>query len=236
METATASTDTILVIEDEPHMRTLLHVTLKQEGYRSIPAANGTEGIAAAIEHSPSVVLLDLGLPDIDGVDVAAKIRAHTDAPIIVISARTQEEQKIQALDGGASDYVTKPFGTGELLARIRVALRQRKQSDPEEPVGTVQVGDLEVDFDMRTVKVAGKEIHLTPTEYKLLGLLMRSEGRVLTHRQLLQGVWGPSSIAHVQYLRVYMKRLRYKLEPEPARPRYLINEPGVGYRLRFLN
>jgi len=148
--------ETVLVIEDEPHMRTLLHVTLKQEGYRSIPVASGAEGVAAAIEHHPSVVLLDLGLPDLDGVEVTGKIRERGDVPIIVISARSQEEQKIRALDGGATDYMTKPFGTGELLARIRVAIRRHRRPAPVEASGTVCIGDLVVDFDLRSVSVAG--------------------------------------------------------------------------------
>jgi two-component system KDP operon response regulator KdpE len=224
----------VLIIEDEPHMRTLLHVTLKQEGYRCIQATNGEEGVAQALKAGPNVVLLDLGLPDVDGLDVTTRIREKSTVPIIVISARGQEEHKISALDTGANDYITKPFSTGELLARVRVALRSSPPAVEETETGTVRVGDLAIDFDMRRVTVGGVEIHLTPTEYRLLGLLMRSGGRVLTHRQILRQVWGPGYEAQVQYLRVYMKKLRYKIESEPAQPKYLINEPGVGYRLRL--
>jgi two-component system KDP operon response regulator KdpE len=224
----------VLIIEDEPHMRTLLHVTLKQEGYRCIQATNGEEGIAQALKGAPNVVLLDLGLPDVDGLDVTSRIREKSTVPIIVISARGQEEHKITALDTGANDYITKPFSTGELLARVRVALRSSPPPVEETETGTVRVGDLTIDFDMRRVTVGGVEIHLTPTEYRLLGLLMRSGGRVLTHRQILRQVWGAGYETQVQYLRVYMKKLRYKIESEPAQPKYLINEPGVGYRLRL--
>jgi two-component system KDP operon response regulator KdpE len=224
---------TILVIEDEPHMRTLLGVTLKQHGYHSIHATTGKEGITAAQKCLPDVVLLDLGLPDLDGVEVATRIRQKSAVPIIVISARGREEDKIAALDGGANDYVTKPFGAGELLARIRVAVRNFPRVE-ESDTGTVQVGDLIVDFDMRRVTIGGNEIHLTPTEYRLLAVMVRSAGRVVTHRQILREVWGPGSETQGHYLRVYMKQLRYKIEPEPAQPKYLINEPGVGYRLRM--
>jgi two-component system KDP operon response regulator KdpE len=224
----------VLIIEDEPHMRTLLHVTLKQEGYRCMQATNGEDGVSQALKGAPSVVLLDLGLPDVDGLDVTSRIRERSAVPIIVISARGQEEHKISALDTGANDYITKPFSTGELLARIRVALRSSPPPVEETETGTIRVGDLVIDFDMRRVTVGGSEIHLTPTEYRLLGLLMRSGGRVLTHRQILRQVWGPGYETQVQYLRVYMKKLRYKIEAEPAQPKYLINEPGVGYRLRM--
>jgi two-component system KDP operon response regulator KdpE len=223
----------ILVIEDEPHMRTLLGVTLKQHGYECHHASTGKEGIAAAQKGAVDVVLLDLGLPDVDGVEVTTRIRQRSSVPIIVISARGREEDKIAALDGGANDYLTKPFGTGELLARIRVAVRNFPRAE-ETDTGKVQVGDLIVDFDMRRITIAGVEIHLTPTEYRLLGVMVRSAGRVVTHRQILREVWGPGSEGQGHYLRVYMKQLRYKIEPEPAQPKYLINEPGVGYRLRL--
>jgi two-component system, OmpR family, KDP operon response regulator KdpE len=222
----------VLVIEDEPPTRALLQVTLKQQGYRCLHAATGAEGIAAALYKDPGVVLLDLGLPDLDGVEVTRRIRERSAVPIIVVSARGQEEHKIAALDGGANDYVTKPFVAGELLARIRVALRNRPDEE-DEPTGRVMVGNLSVDFDMRRVTVSGVEVAVTPTEYRLLGMLILAAGRVLTHRQLLRKVWGPGYETQVGSLRVYMKRLRYKIEPEPAQPKYLINEPGVGYRLR---
>lgn len=224
---------TVLVVEDDSHMRTLLQVTLKQQGYRCVQAATGAEGIQAALQQGPSAVLLDLGLPDLDGLEVTARIRERSAVPIIVISARGQEEQKILALDSGATDYVTKPFAMGELLARIRAAIRNSQSVALEPESGAIQIGELCVDFDMRRVSAGGAEVHLTPIEYKLLQLLVRSGGRVLTHRQILQAVWGPAYVTQVQYLRVYMKKLRYKIEREPAQPRYLINEPGVGYRLR---
>jgi two-component system KDP operon response regulator KdpE len=222
----------VLVIEDEAPTRALLQVALKQQGYRCLQAATGAEGIAVARSRAPAVVLLDLGLPDVDGVEVTRRIRERSAVPIIVVSARGQEEHKIAALDGGANDYVTKPFVSGELFARIRVALRNRPDEEAE-PTGSVTVGNLTVDFDMRLVTVSGVEISVTPTEYRLLGMLIQAAGRVLTHRQLLRKVWGPGYETQVGSLRVYMKRLRYKIEPEPAQPRYLINEPGVGYRLR---
>jgi two-component system KDP operon response regulator KdpE len=179
---------------------------------------------------------LDLGLPDLDGVEVTRRIRERSDVPIIVVSARGQEEAKIAALDGGANDYVTKPFAAGELLARIRVALRTASSAEslPGVGAGKLTVGELTIDFDLRRVTMAGKERHLTPIEYRLLSVMILSAGRVLTHQQLLQQVWGPRHAAQTNYLRVYMKKLRYKIEQEPARPRYLVNEAGVGYRLRI--
>lgn len=223
----------ILVIDDEPHARALLHGALERQGYRYLEAANGKDGISAALETSPSTVLLDLGLPDMDGVEVARQIRERSSVPIIVVSARVDEADKIDALDGGANDYVVKPFGEGELLARIRAALRNGGAEAESLDSGSVTIGDLTMDFDLRKVTASGREVRLTPTEYRLLRLMVRSAGRVLTHRQILKAVWGPNFTSEVQYLRVYMKKLRYKLEPEPARPKYLINEAGVGYRLR---
>ena len=224
----------ILVIEDEPHARAVLQVTLKQQGYVCIHAPTGAEGVAAALEREPSVVLLDLGLPDLDGVEVTRRIRERSAVPIIVVSARGQEEHKIEALDEGANDYITKPFVAGELLARIRVALRNTQTSEKSFDAGTVRIGDLSVNFDLRRVTIGGNEVHLTPIEYRLLGVMVRSSGRVLSNRQILRQVWGPRYDEQLGYLRVYMKKLRYKIEPEPARPKYLVNEPGVGYRLRL--
>ena len=222
----------ILLIEDEAHTRALLHVTLRQHGFHCIHASTGVGGAAAAIEHDPSLVLLDLGLPDLDGIEVTHRIREESSVPIIVLSAREQESDKIAALDGGANDYMTKPFQAGELMARIRVALRSRSPNLPAPPeTGTVMVGELSVDFDARRVAMAGSEVALTPTEYRLLGVLIGARGRVLTHRQILQSVWGSRYATQTNYLRVYMKKLRHKIEPEPARPRYLLNMPGVGYR-----
>jgi two-component system KDP operon response regulator KdpE len=223
----------ILVIEDEPHARMLLQVTLKQEGYRCLHAINGQTGIDAALGREPHVVLLDLGLPDLDGVEVTRRIRERSGVPIIVVSARGQEEDKIAALDEGANDYVTKPFAVGELLARIRVALRSARETDTSPETGTITVGDLSVDFDMRRVTVGEREVHLTPIEYRLISVMIRSAGRVLSHRQILRQVWGPLYDDQMGYLRVYMKKLRYKIEAEPAQPMYLVNEIGIGYRLR---
>jgi two-component system KDP operon response regulator KdpE len=223
----------ILVIEDEPHTRVLLQVTLGQEGYQCLHASTGIAGVAAAVDQAPQVVLLDLGLPDLDGVEVTRRIREQSDVPVIVISARDKEADKIAALDGGANDYITKPFVAGELLARIRVALRYASRPHRTSESGKITIGDLSIDFDMRQVRMAGNDVHLTPIEYRLLSVMVLSADRVVSQQQLLQQVWGPRYAAHDNYLRVYMKKLRYKIEPEPARPRYLINVAGVGYRLR---
>jgi two-component system KDP operon response regulator KdpE len=222
----------VLVIEDEPNTRVLLQVTLGQSGYQCLHASTGLAGVSATIELAPSVVLLDLGLPDLEGVEVTRRIRERSTVPIIVVSARGQEADKIAALDEGANDYVTKPFSAGELLARIRVALRMATTVPSASPTGTVWLGELSIDFDRRRVTRRGMELHLTPIEYRLLGVMMASAGKVLTHQQILQQVWGPKHGEHMNYLRVYMKKLRHKIEVEPARPRFLLNEPGVGYRL----
>ena len=223
----------LLVIEDDSQMRKFLRASLASQGYRVVEALNGSEGLAHAATYNPELILLDLGLPDIDGLEVTKRLREWATAPIIVISARGQEDDKINALDAGADDYLTKPFGTGELLARIRVALRHAARSGAERNAPTITVGELSVDLDKRIVHVAGKEVHLTPTEYKLLALLLKHAGKVLTHRQLLKEVWGPGYANNTQYLRVYMVQLRHKLEVDAARPRYLLTEPGVGYRLK---
>jgi two-component system KDP operon response regulator KdpE len=224
----------ILIVEDEPQMARFLRVSLSAHGYRLVEAKTGAEGLALVTSRRPNIILLDLGLPDIDGLEVARRIREWTRTPIIVISARGQDEDKVNALDGGADDYLTKPFSVAELLARIRVALRHVADtvSGGEEPL--FELGDLRVDLAKREVSVRGEDIHLTPTEYRLLGTLIRYAGRVVTHRQLLREVWGPTYVDHTQYLRVYMGQLRHKLEEDPARPRYLVNEPGVGYRLKI--
>jgi two-component system KDP operon response regulator KdpE len=223
----------VLVVDDEAPTRALLQMTLRQEGYRCLVASTGAAAVTAVIQSEPGVVLLDLGLPDVDGVEVTRRIRGRSAVPIIVVSARGLEAHKIAALDAGANDYVTKPFAPGELLARIRVALRSRAPEE-KEPEGKVTIGNLTVDFDMRLVTVGGVEVHLTPMEYRLLGMLVRAGGRVVTHDRILRECWGVGSEGQVGSLRVYMKRLRYKIEPEPAQPKYLINEPGVGYRLRI--
>jgi two-component system, OmpR family, KDP operon response regulator KdpE len=224
----------ILVIDDEPNTRALLQWTLAQRGYDCLHASTGAEGVAVTINCAPSVILLDLGLPDLDGVEVTLRIRERCGAPIIIVSASGRESDKIAALDAGANDYVTKPFVAGELLARIRVALRGLSPPDSGPPTGKMTIGELQVDFDLRSVLVAGREVRLSPIEYQLLTVLMRSPGRVLTHQQILRQVWGPRYAAQLNYLRVYMKKLRHKIELEPARPKYLVNELGVGYKLQM--
>jgi two-component system KDP operon response regulator KdpE len=224
----------ILLIEDEPQMRRFLRVTLQSHGYRLTEASSGGEGLQEATTRNPDVVLLDLGLPDMDGIEVTARLREWSEVPIIVISAREQEEDKIRALDAGADDYLTKPFGAGELLARIRVALRHEamKQSEQKEPVFVLD--ELRVDLSKRQVFLRDSEVHLTPIEYRLLAVLIKNAGKVVTHTQLLKEVWGPVYSDQTQYLRVYMTSLRRKLEADPARPKFLINEPGVGYRFKL--
>ena len=223
---------TVLVVEDEAHMRSFLRTTLLHNGYEVIEASTGASAVQALRAGGIDLVLLDLGLPDVDGVEVAARARQHGSMPVIVISARHREETKIEALDRGASDYVTKPFGAGELLARIRAALRATETRAPAPALFTV--GDLKVSLARRQAWLNGEEVHLTPTEHDLLSVLVRSSGRVVSHRELLRAVWGSEAIEERQYLRVYMRQLRYKLEPEPAQPRYLITVPGVGYRMRI--
>jgi two-component system KDP operon response regulator KdpE len=224
----------VLLIEDELAMRRLLQVTLSHNGYRLLEATTGQEGTYLAQRRQPDLILLDLGLPDASGIAVTQTIRRTSEVPIIVISARDTEDQKIAALDAGADDYVTKPFAPGELLARIRVALRHSLRHDRSLLTGSFRVGELEVDFDARRVVVAGREVHLTPTEYKLLCVLIASAGKVVTHRHLLHEVWGPGSVDRVEYLRVFMKQLRYKLEARQGSPQYLLTEPAVGYRLQY--
>ena len=223
---------TILLIEDESEIRRFLRTTLPAHGFRLYEAATGSDGLAEAQARNPDLILLDLGLPDLEGSEVIRRVREWTSTPIIVLSARDQEQVKVAALDFGADDYVTKPFGINELLARIRAALRHasRSRSDSGETIFTL--GDLKVDLGRRLVFVSEKEIHLTPIEYKLLTTLIRYVGKVLTHRQLLKEVWGPLHVEEGHYLRVYMRQLRNKLEKNPAHPRYLVTELGVGYRL----
>jgi len=232
-EPVEATAPLVLLIEDEPQMRRFLRATLGSHGYRLVEAETAAMGIAHATAHNPDLVLLDLGLPDRDGLDVTRQLREWSTVPIVVLSARGQESDKIAALDAGADDYLTKPFGAGELLARIRVALRHaaRAAGEPEEPIATF--GDVTVDRAKRQVLRGGAEVHLTPREYKLLLMLLRHSGKVVTHQQLLKEVWGPGSTHETHYLRVYMAQLRHKLEDDPARPRHLTTEAGVGYRLR---
>jgi two-component system KDP operon response regulator KdpE len=221
----------ILVVDDEQPIRKFLRTSLAAHDHDVIEAATAGDGIALAAARKPDLILLDLGLPDMDGLEVTKRLREWTATPIIVLSAREQEHDKIDALDAGADDYLTKPFGVGELVARIRVALRHAVPAGNGSSV--FAVGDLKVDIEKRQVFVAEHEVHLTPTEYKLLLLLVQHAGKVVTQQQLLKAVWGPAYAQESQYLRVYMGQLRHKLERDPARPRYLITEPGVGYRLK---
>jgi two-component system KDP operon response regulator KdpE len=221
----------VLIIEDDEKIRNVLRTVLELEQYRVIEAENGERGIVELKSHRPDIVVLDLGLPDCDGVDLIRNARKWSSVPIVVLSARAQEEQKVNALEAGADDYVTKPFGTRELLVRIRVALRHGLQPPGEEP--TFKIGQWEVDIAKRRItNGGGAELHLTPLEYRLLEILSKHAGMVVTHRQLLQQVWGPGSIEQTHYLRGYIKQLRDKLEPDPTRPQFLLTETGVGYRL----
>jgi two-component system KDP operon response regulator KdpE len=222
----------ILLVEDDPEIRRWLRVILEAEGYRLLFAETGEQGVIEAAARRPELILLDLGLPDLDGVEVIRRIRGWSSTPIIVISARGQEKDKVEALDSGADDYVSKPFGVGELLARLRVALRHAATVQTGAEPTRFKTGGLEVDLAARWVRVDGREVHLTPIEYKLLTALARHPGRMLTHRQLLREVWGPNFVEHNNYLRVHMSQLRRKVEDQPARPRYILTEPGVGYRL----
>jgi two-component system KDP operon response regulator KdpE len=220
---------TVLVVEDEPEIRRFLRSSLGADGYRVVEAESGDRGATDAGTHKPDLAIVDLGLPDIDGVEVIRRIRAWSPMPILVLSARAQERSKIEALDAGADDYVTKPFGVGELLARVRVALRHAARP----PSGKIlSFSDVSVDFEKRHAVRCGSEVHLTPIEFRLLGCLAKHLGMVVTHRQLLREVWGPSHVEHTHYLRIYMKQLREKLEADPVRPRHLLTETGVGYRL----
>lgn len=223
----------ILMIEDEAQIRRFLRTTLTSNHYRLVEATTAQDGLQLAASRTPDLVILDLGLPDKDGLVVIAELRGWTAVPIIVLSAREQEGDKVLALDAGADDYLTKPFSVNELLARIRVALRHASQMGQEGDSPVFTVGDLRVDLAQRQVFIADKEIHLTPIEYKLLTMLVRHAGKVITQRQLLKEVWGPAYTDESHYLRVYMGQLRHKLEANPARPCYLLTEPGVGYRLK---
>jgi two-component system KDP operon response regulator KdpE len=220
----------VLVVDDEPAIRRFLRVSLSAHRYAVFEADNGQAALSAVVADRPDLIILDLGLPDLDGIEVTRLLREWTHIPIIILSVRGQEADKVAALDAGADDYLTKPFGVGELLARMRVALRRGSQSGVQ-PVFTS--GDLAVDLARRVVTVAGREVQLTPTEYDLLRVLVTHAGRVLTHRQLLREVWGIGYEPETHMLRVNISNLRRKIEPDPARPRYILTEPGVGYRLR---
>ena len=219
-----------VVIEDDAHIRRFLKATLEENGFKYVEAESAKRGLVQCETQMPDVIVLDLGLPDMDGLEVIERVREWTKVPIVVLSARGQEKDKVTALDSGADDYLTKPFGVDELMARVRVALRRSAKTDGE-PV--FRHKGLEVDLEKRVVSVSGKEVHLTPIEYRLLATLVKHAGKVLTHKQLLVEVWGPNAEFEHQYVRVYMNQLRHKLEPEPARPKYLVTETGVGYRLK---
>jgi two-component system KDP operon response regulator KdpE len=223
----------ILLIEDDPHIRRFLRASLVTQGFDLIEAETGREGLALAASRVPEVVLLDLGLPDMEGIEVINQLRTWSSVPIIVLSARGQERDKVANLDAGADDYLTKPFGVGELLARIRVALRKVMPVEEGKPEIIYSLGNIKVDFERRLVFRGQEEVHLTPIEYKLLSVLIKHRGKVVTHRQLLKEVWGPSYIEQNPYLRIFVLNLRRKLEADPTRPQYLLTEPGVGYRLR---
>jgi two-component system KDP operon response regulator KdpE len=218
-----------LVIDDEPQIRRLLRVTLEANGYRVFDAATGNEGIIQAAQRRPDIVLLDLGLPDLDGVTVLKRLREWSHVPVVVLSVRDREEDKIAALDNGADDYVTKPFNSGELLARLRAALRHVQ---PQGADALFRSGNIEVDLAARLVRKRGLEVKLTPIEYSLLRLLVSYAGKVLTHRQLLTEVWGANAVEQTHYLRVHVAHLREKLEDDSAKPDLILTEPGVGYRL----
>jgi two-component system, OmpR family, KDP operon response regulator KdpE len=222
-----------LIIEDEPHMRRFLRATLRGNAFQVVEAGSAREGLAQAAGRNPEVILLDLGLPDRDGREVTRELRRTTKAPIIILSARGQEHEKVTLLDLGADDYLTKPFGAAELLARIRVALRHAAMPPEAMQEPSFLAGEVSVDAVRRQVFRGREEVHLTPTEYKLLLTLLRHAGQVLTHRQLLREVWGANYVEQTHYLRVYMAQLRQKLERDSTRPRLLLTEPGIGYRLR---
>ena len=227
----TGAPATILIVEDEPDIRRFLRTSLGTEGYTIVEAESGERGVVDAGTHKPDLAIVDLGLPDIDGVEVIRRIRAWSPMPILVLSARAFEHAKVEALDAGADDYVTKPFGVGELLARVRVALRHTARAPGGKPL--LKLGNVSVDLEKHVLtREGGAEIHLTALEFRLLTCLAQHLGMVVTHRQLLREVWGPSHVEHTHYLRIYMKQLREKLEPDPLRPRYFLTETGVGYRL----
>ncbi len=225
-----SSPSVAIVVEDEPQIRRFVRTALESESWRVIEAGTLKDGLSEAATRRPDLVVLDLALPDGDGIELVRSMRAWSNLPILVLSARGEERVKIQALDAGADDYLTKPFGIGELLARVRALARRRGRADAAEPI--FRAGDIEVDFANRRVKRAGQPVHLTPIEYRLLTLLATNAGRVLTHRQILREVWGPSHVEHEHYTRIYMGHLRRKLEADPAQPRYLLTETAVGYRL----
>lgn len=224
---------TLIIIEDDPQLRRFLRTGLGAQGFRIFEADTGRQGLVEIGARKPDLVILDLGLPDMDGVEVVRVARNWTQLPILILSARNAEQDKIEALDAGADDYLTKPFGMGEMLARIRVALRHSVQTPTDTPEGLFSVGDLRIDLEKRLVYLRGQEVHLTPIQYRLLAVLAKHADKVLTQRQLLKEVWGPAHTDNPHYLRIYMSQLRQKLEADPTRPQYLLTESGVGYRLK---
>ncbi len=225
-----ADAPTILVVEDEPQIRRFVRDALAREGFRVAEASNASSGLAVAAQSQPSAIVLDLGLPDRDGLAFIADVRLWSRTPIVVLSARTHERDKVDALDAGADDYLTKPFGVAELLARVRAALRRGEDSAPPQ-TAVVQFGDVTVDHLKHRVERAGEEVHLTPIEYRLLALLISNPGRVLTHRHILLKIWGAATAEGNAFLRVHLGNLRRKFEADPARPRHILTESGVGYR-----
>lgn len=222
----------VLVIEDDPQIQRFLSAALEAHNYAIELAATGAEGLRLATVRQPDIVIVDLGLPDISGLDVITRLREWYARPILVLSARSQEDDKVAALDRGADDYLTKPFGVAELLARLRVAQRHSAARVGTAIPTRIEIGDLVIDIAARRVQRAGTEVHLTPIEYKLLTTLAQHHGKVLTHRHLLREVWGAAHVESPQYLRIYMRALRHKIEADPTQPRYLLTEVGVGYRL----
>lgn len=220
----------VLIVDDETSIRRYLRAALSAQGFTVYEASDGQEAMNAVVSYHPDIIILDLGLPDFDGTEVTRRLREWSETPIIVLSVREAENDKIAALDAGADDYLTKPFGTGELMARMRVALR-RQSHKPDDPV--LQVDDLKMDVSRRLVSMGEEQILLTPTEYEILRLLLQNAGKVLTHRQLLKQVWGTAYESEMHILRVNISNLRRKIEPDPSRPHYLLTEPGVGYRIR---
>ncbi|MDR3280298.1 MAG: response regulator transcription factor [Synergistaceae bacterium] len=221
----------VLIVEDDESIRNFMSAIFEANGYGTVIATNGASSAAIAASHRPDLILLDLGLPDIDGVEVLKKLREWTGVPIVVVSARGHEREKVEALDSGADDYITKPFGTAELLARARAALRRGGGDSASFESGRVTVGELEIDYEKRSVKLAGREIHFTPIEYKIVALLARHAGKVLTHDFITKEVWGPYT-DEIRSLRVNMSNIRRKVEKNPAEPRYVITEPSVGYKM----
>ena len=228
----TATAPLVLVVEDEPHLRNVLRVALTGHGYRFIEAATAGQAESEIANRRPDLVIADLGLPDRNGVDLIRRVRNWSATPILVLSARTQESDKVHALDAGADDYLTKPFSTRELLARLRVALRHAAARGRPGTDGEIHIGDLTIDLAQRRLTVRGVPTHLTPIEFRLLSCLVRKQGQVVTHAELLTDAWGPRRVEQHHYLRIYMAGLRHKLEADPANPHYLQTEIGIGYRL----